>query len=57
LFVHQPAALEEFFEQFGVPVAQDGQNLDGVDPPDFAAMAAALQRNGVEIVREPSVMR
>ena len=50
LFVHQPAALEEFFEQFGVPVAQDGQNLVGVNPPDFAAMAAALQRNGIEIV-------
>jgi transposase-like protein len=27
------------------------------DPPDFAAMEAALERNGVQIVREPSVMR
>src|SRR5437763_966177 len=31
LFVHQPAALEEFFEEFGVPV--DGEA--DAEPPDF----------------------
>jgi quercetin dioxygenase-like cupin family protein len=47
LFVHQPAALEEFFEEFGVPVDEDA---DGdPEPPDFAAMAAALERNGVRV--------
>jgi quercetin dioxygenase-like cupin family protein len=55
LFLHQPAALEEFFEEFGVLV--DG--LDGapgeVEPPDFGAMAAALERNGVSVV-EPSTV-
>jgi quercetin dioxygenase-like cupin family protein len=46
LFVHQPAALEEFFEEFGVPVEADGDS----EPPDFGAMAAALERNGVHVV-------
>jgi quercetin dioxygenase-like cupin family protein len=46
LFVHQPAALEEFFEEFGVPVDADGAS----GPPDFGAMAAALERNGVHVV-------
>ena len=54
LFVHQPAALEEFFEEFGVPVAGPGQAPSDVEPPDFSAMAAALERNGVEIVGAPS---
>jgi len=49
LFVHQPAALEEFFEEFGVPV-EPGAPADELEPPDFAAMAAALERNGVEVV-------
>ena len=49
LFVHQPAALEEFFEDFGVPV--NGKDEAGdVEPPDFGAMAAALERNGVHVV-------
>jgi quercetin dioxygenase-like cupin family protein len=30
LFVHQPAALEEFFEEFGVPV--DGSGADHAEP-------------------------
>jgi quercetin dioxygenase-like cupin family protein len=47
LFVHQPAALEEFFEEFGVSV-------DAVEPPDFGAMAAALERNGVHVVGAPA---
>ena len=47
LFVHQPAALEEFFEEFGV----EG---DDAEPPDFGAMAAALGRNGVHIVGAPA---
>jgi quercetin dioxygenase-like cupin family protein len=50
LFVHQPAALEEFFEDFGVPVGGEGD----AEPPDFAAMAAALERNGVHIVGLPA---
>ena len=55
LFVHQPAALEEFFEQFGVPVAAVGDAPEDLEPPDFGAMAAALERNGVRIV-EPSTV-
>jgi quercetin dioxygenase-like cupin family protein len=47
LFVHQPAALEEFFEEFGVPV--DDDSAGEPEPPDFAAMAAALERNGVRV--------
>jgi quercetin dioxygenase-like cupin family protein len=47
LFVHQPAALEEFFEEFGVPVDEDAD--EEPEPPDFAAMAAALERNGVRV--------
>jgi quercetin dioxygenase-like cupin family protein len=50
LFVHQPAALEEFFEDFGAPVDADGHP----EPPDFPAMAAALERNGVHIVGAPA---
>jgi quercetin dioxygenase-like cupin family protein len=51
LFVHQPAALEAFFEEFGVPVPQVGERPDNVQPPDFAGMAAALERNGVHVIR------
>lgn len=50
LFVHQPAALEEFFEKFGV--AEDGEH--DAEPPDFGAMAAALERNGVHVVGAPA---
>ncbi|HEX3317339.1 MAG TPA: cupin domain-containing protein [Solirubrobacteraceae bacterium] len=50
LFVHQPAALEEFFEEFGVPVPHAGEVPVDVAPPAFGAMAAALQRNGVHVV-------
>ena len=56
LFVHQPAALEEFFEEFGVPVDRVGDVPDDLEPPDFAAMSAALERNGVRIVGEPSAI-
>jgi hypothetical protein len=49
LFVHQPAALEEFFEEFGVPVDATGEG----EPPDFDAMAGALERNGVRVVGAP----
>src|SRR5919201_2921613 len=55
LFVHQPAALEEFFEEFGVPVARAGELPEDLEPPDHAAMAAALERNGVRVV-EPSAI-
>jgi quercetin dioxygenase-like cupin family protein len=48
LFVHQPAALESFFEEFGVPVS--GETREDIQPPDFDAMAAALQRNGVDVI-------
>jgi oxalate decarboxylase/phosphoglucose isomerase-like protein (cupin superfamily) len=50
LFVHQPAALEEFFEEFGVPAPRAGEAPPDLEPPDFAAMAAALERNGVHVV-------
>jgi quercetin dioxygenase-like cupin family protein len=56
LFVHQPAALEGFFEEFGVPVERPGDRRDA-EPPDFAAMGAALERNGVRIVAPPSGVR
>jgi quercetin dioxygenase-like cupin family protein len=48
LFVNQPAALEAFFEEFGTPVPVE--DASDPEPPDFAAMAAALERNGVHIV-------
>ena len=57
LFVHQPAALEEFFEEFGVPVARPGDMPDDVEPPEHAAMAAALERNGVHVVAEQEAAR
>lgn len=50
LFVHQPAALESFFEEFGVPVAGPGEVPEGLAAPDFGAMGAALERNGVEVL-------
>ena len=52
LFVHMPAALEEFFEEFGVPVRRVGDR-EGVEPPDFGAMAAALERNGINVLAAP----
>jgi quercetin dioxygenase-like cupin family protein len=52
LFVHQPAALEEFFEEFGVPVER-ADDVSDLEPPDYAAMTAALERNGVQVVRAP----
>jgi quercetin dioxygenase-like cupin family protein len=55
LFVHQPAGLEEFFEEFGVPVDRVGEAPEDLQSPDFGAMAAALERNGVRIV-EPSAV-
>jgi hypothetical protein len=55
LFVHQPAALEEFFEDFGVPVPHGGELPPDAAPPDFAAMAAALERNGVHVVEPKPV--
>lgn len=54
LTVHQPAALEPFFEEFGAPVERAGQIPDGLEPPDYAAMAAALERNGVHVVAQPA---
>jgi quercetin dioxygenase-like cupin family protein len=56
LFVHQPAALEEFFEEFGVPVAGAGEAPGDLEPPDYEAMGAALERNGVRIVRDPAAV-
>jgi quercetin dioxygenase-like cupin family protein len=53
LFVHQPAALESFFEEFGVPVGRPGETPEGLEPPDFAAMGAALERNGVRVLHAP----
>jgi quercetin dioxygenase-like cupin family protein len=53
LTVHVPAALESFFEEFGVPVARAGEIPDGLEPPDMAAMGAALERNGVRVLAQP----
>jgi quercetin dioxygenase-like cupin family protein len=50
LFVHEPAALEEFFEEFGVPVDDDAAPR----PPELRAMAAALERNGVHVLAPAS---
>jgi len=57
LFVHMPAALEEFFEEYGVPVSGHGELPEGLEPPDFGAMAAALERNGVKVVGSPEAVR
>jgi quercetin dioxygenase-like cupin family protein len=57
LFVHIPAALEDFFEEYGVPVSRPGELPEGLEPPDFGAMAAALERNGVTIVASPEIAR
>ncbi len=57
LFVHQPAALEEFFEEFGVPVDDAGEIPDALQPPDHRVMAAALERNGVHVVAQQNPMR
>jgi quercetin dioxygenase-like cupin family protein len=57
LFVHMPAALEEFFEEYGVPVSRHGELPDGVEPPDFDAMAAALERNGVKVLGSPEAVQ
>lgn len=54
LFVHQPAALEQFFEEFGVPVDASGQPLEAGESPDPRAMGAALERNGVRVVGAPA---
>ncbi len=53
LFVHVPAALEAFFEEYGVPVSSHGEVPEGLEPPDFGAMAAALERNGVNVIASP----
>lgn len=57
LFVHTPAALEEFFEEYGVPVSRPGELPECLEPPDFGAMAAALERNGVNVIASPEAMR
>ena len=57
LFIHQPAALESFFEEFGVPVSRPGERPDGLEPPDFQAMAAALERNGVHVIPPQEALR
>jgi quercetin dioxygenase-like cupin family protein len=56
LFVHQPAALEGFFEEFGVEADGPGERSAQQEPPDFGAMAAALERNGVSIVAAPNAI-
>jgi quercetin dioxygenase-like cupin family protein len=54
LIVHQPAALEPFFDEFDVAVARPCDLPEGFEPPDYATMAAALERNGVSVVAEPA---
>jgi hypothetical protein len=50
LFVHIPAALAEFFEEYGVPVSRELELPEGLEPPDFGEMAAALERNRVKVL-------
>jgi quercetin dioxygenase-like cupin family protein len=50
LFVHQPAALQDFFEEVGVPVSAPGEVPADLAPPDPAAFGAALARNGVQVI-------
>jgi quercetin dioxygenase-like cupin family protein len=57
LFVHIPAALEQFFEEYGVPVGEHGEVQDDIEPPDFGAMAAALERNGVTVLSSPEAVQ
>jgi quercetin dioxygenase-like cupin family protein len=56
LFVHLPAALEEFFEEYGVAVSGHGDLPGDIEPPDFGAMAAALERNGVRVIGSPEAV-
>ena len=51
LFVHQPAALEAFFEEFGVP---DDSDATEIEPPSPATMVNALQHNGVTVLAPPA---
>jgi quercetin dioxygenase-like cupin family protein len=53
LFFHQPAGLEEFFEEFGAPVSRVGELPAAIEPPDPAAMAASLERNGIQVLEAP----
>jgi quercetin dioxygenase-like cupin family protein len=57
LFVHMPAALEEFFEEYGVPVSRPGEVPEGLEPPDLEEMAAALERNGVNVINASGAIR
>lgn len=57
LCVQQHATLEGFFEEFGVPVGSVGDTPDEVGAPDFAGMAAALERNGVTVVGAPGAAK
>jgi quercetin dioxygenase-like cupin family protein len=57
LFVHLPAALEEFFEEYGVEVSRPGQLPPGPEPPDFGGMAASLERNGVHMLAPPQSVK
>ena len=36
-----------------MPVSRPGERPEDEEPPEFAAMAAALERNGVRIVAAP----
>ena len=54
LMVHTPAALEEFFEEYGVEVSKVGERPEGLEPPDPTAMAGILPRHGVELVGAPA---
>jgi hypothetical protein len=57
LFVNQPAALQPFFEEIGVPVSRPGAEPDDPAPPDFAALSAALERHGIHIVTAANAAR
>jgi quercetin dioxygenase-like cupin family protein len=57
LFVHMPAALESFLVAFGAPVDRVGETPEGLEPPDFGEMAAALERNGVHVVTPEAAAR
>ncbi|MBV8945572.1 MAG: hypothetical protein JO286_00185 [Solirubrobacterales bacterium] len=46
-----------FFEDFGVAVERAGASPDDLEPPDFAAMAAAIERHGVRILAEQKALQ
>jgi len=54
LITHAPAALESFFEEYGVEVETAGDLPEGLEAPDPAGMVQVLPRHGVRLVGVPA---